>query len=205
MSYWRWWGKGQSPGAELLPVEEAVLDAESTVCVAAASLKRWELSDVGGQESLQLLRNCYNYCDRWSPSWCWTAVCEDFLWFPRVSTIHCHLLRLKRMRGGNSLLFFFLLLFLLFHMSVCRLIPIFLSRLVFTPEEFNPALSEIRWLSYQWLLWHSVVGFSLGGREKAEQSRTQSWCAPKPTKIVAVFLSAVFDFWSYPKTTESII
>lgn len=28
-------------------MEEAVLDAESTVSVAAASLKRWELADVG--------------------------------------------------------------------------------------------------------------------------------------------------------------
>lgn len=40
-----------------------MLDAESTASVAAASLKRWELSDMGGKESLQLLIKCYNQCD----------------------------------------------------------------------------------------------------------------------------------------------
>lgn len=35
-----------------------MLNAEPTVCVAAASLKRWELSDVGGKESLQPLIKC---------------------------------------------------------------------------------------------------------------------------------------------------
>lgn len=55
MSYWRWWGKGQNLEAELLVVEEAMLDAESTVPAAAASLKRWELADVVGKGSPQLL------------------------------------------------------------------------------------------------------------------------------------------------------
>lgn len=45
-------------------VEEAVLDAESTVSVAAASLKRRELSDVSGKQSLQLLIKYYKQCDR---------------------------------------------------------------------------------------------------------------------------------------------
>lgn len=40
-----------------------MLDAESAVPVAAASLKIWELSDVGGKGSLQLLVKCYDQCD----------------------------------------------------------------------------------------------------------------------------------------------
>lgn len=52
-------GKGQQLQAALVPVEEAVLDPKSTGWMAAASLRRWELSDVGGEESLHVLIKCY--------------------------------------------------------------------------------------------------------------------------------------------------
>lgn len=39
-------------------VEEAVLDPESLACIAAVSLKGWELSEVSGEESLQVLIKC---------------------------------------------------------------------------------------------------------------------------------------------------
>lgn len=48
-------GKGQQLRAALVLVEEAVLDAEPIGWMAAAYLRRWELADVGGQESLHAL------------------------------------------------------------------------------------------------------------------------------------------------------
>lgn len=100
MSYRRWWGRDSSSEQRwcwwkklcwmLNPsIGQDVLDAEPRQ--AAAYLRRWELADVGGQESLHALIKCCIQCDRCQY---FTAACEDFLQFPRVAT-DCHLPKLK--------------------------------------------------------------------------------------------------------------
>lgn len=134
MSYWRWWGKGQNLEAELLVVEEAVLDAESTVSVAAASLKRWELADVGRSWISSTASKMYDQCDHWSPSYQQLQVKIPFsspgsALFSAIAP-HC------KMLDGN------LLLFLPSHIPPPDLIPIFLARPVSAHEEVDPVLYE---------------------------------------------------------------
>lgn len=101
----------------------------------------------------------------------------------------------QKVMDGNPLLFFFMFPYFpmwKIDLSLLRKDSVLLS----LKSVVKLPVASVVWFHDFFFLW---------GRDKAERSCMQSWCAATPTKTVAVFLLTSFGFWSCLKSTRTIL